>query len=69
GGAGNNIKSLSSKSGHTVSLNDGGGITVQDKDQNSVFLDGAGNITVDSKITITLTCGNSSIFMDKDGNI
>ncbi|MDQ0595300.1 type VI secretion system secreted protein VgrG [Chryseobacterium ginsenosidimutans] len=69
GGAGNNIKSLSSKSGHTVSLDDGGGITVRDKDQNSIFLDGAGKINVDSKVSITLTCGSSSIFMDKDGNI
>ncbi|KMQ69159.1 Vgr family protein [Chryseobacterium sp. FH2] len=69
GGAGNNIKSLSSKSGHTISLDDGGGITVRDKDQNSMFLDGAGKINIDSKISITLTCGQSSIFMDKDGNI
>ncbi|WP_390450461.1 phage baseplate assembly protein V, partial [Chryseobacterium sp. Alg-005] len=69
GGAGNNIKSLSSKSGHTISLNDGGGITIVDKDQNSMFLDGAGKINIDSKISITLTCGQSSIFMDKDGNI
>ena len=69
GGAGNNVKSLSSKSGHTISLDDGGGMTVRDKDENSVVLDGAGNISIDSKISITLTCGSSSIFMDKDGNI
>lgn len=69
GGAGNNVKSLSSKSGHTVSLDDGGGMTLRDKDQNTVFLDGAGNISVDSKVTISLTCGSSQIFMDKDGNI
>jgi uncharacterized protein involved in type VI secretion and phage assembly len=69
GGAGNNIKSLSSKSGHTVSLDDGGGITIRDKDQNNMFLDGAGKISVESKVSITLTCGSSSIFMDKDGNI
>lgn len=69
GGAGNNVKSLSSKSGHIISLDDGGGMTVRDKDQNSIFLDGAGNISVDSKETITLKCGESSIFMDKAGNI
>ncbi|WP_419867826.1 type VI secretion system Vgr family protein [Chryseobacterium sp. CT-SW4] len=69
GGTGNNTKSLSSKSGHIISLDDGGGMTVKDKDQNSVFLDGAGNIRVDSKISITLACGDSVIFMDKDGNI
>ncbi|EJL74240.1 type VI secretion system Vgr family protein [Chryseobacterium populi] len=69
GGTGNNIKSLSSKSGHTVSLDDGGGITIRDKDQNNMFLDGAGKISVESKESITLTCGESSIFMDKAGNI
>jgi len=69
GGAGNNVKSLSSKSGHIISLDDGGGMTVRDKDQNTVFLDGAGNISIDSKISIALTCGSSSIVMDKDGNI
>ncbi|MCC9043554.1 phage baseplate assembly protein V [Myroides sp. M-43] len=69
GGSGNNIKSLSSKSGHIVELNDGGGITIRDKDQNSVFLSGDGHINVDSKETITLTCGKSMISMDKEGNI
>jgi uncharacterized protein involved in type VI secretion and phage assembly len=70
GGSGNNIKSLSSKSGHTVELNDGGGITVRDKDQNVVFLDGAGNISVDSKVSITLTCNSKcSINLDSEGNI
>jgi hypothetical protein len=69
GGTGNNVKSLSSKSGHIISLDDGGGMTVRDKDQNIVFLDGAGNISIDSKISIALTCGSSSIVMDKDGNI
>lgn len=69
GGTGNNVKSLSSKSGHIISLDDGGGMTVRDKDQNTVFLDGAGNISIDSKISIALTCGSSSIVMDKDGNI
>jgi uncharacterized protein involved in type VI secretion and phage assembly len=74
GGSGNNSKSLTSKSGHTVHLDDGGGITVRDKDQNVVHLDGAGNISVHSKISISLSCGEgesaaSSIHLDKDGNI
>lgn len=45
GGAGNNIKSLSSKSGHIIELNDGGGITIKDKNKNSVVLSGSGDIT------------------------
>ncbi|MGG5507505.1 MULTISPECIES: type VI secretion system Vgr family protein [unclassified Myroides] len=69
GGVGNNIKSLSSKSGHTLELNDGGGITVVDKDQNYVFLSGDGHIAVESKETISMTCGKSTFYMDKEGKI
>lgn len=70
GGSGNNIKSLSSKSGHTVELNDGGGITVRDKDQNLLHLDGAGNIEMNSKVSIKLSCNaQCSITLDQDGNI
>ncbi|EDM35115.1 hypothetical protein PBAL39_16576 [Pedobacter sp. BAL39] len=74
GSASNNSKSLTSKSGHTVQLNDAGGITVMDKDENLMVLDGAGNISLHSKISITLSCGEgesaaSVLSMDKDGNI
>lgn len=69
GGEGNNIKSLSSKSGHTLRLDDAGGITVEDKDNNSIFLSGDGHIHVNSKETILMSCGASSFYMDKDGNI
>jgi len=72
GSASNNSKSLTSKSGHTVQLDDAGGMTIRDKDENVLILDGAGNITMNSKISITLTCGEgaaSAITMDKDGNI
>ena len=49
GGSGNNIKSLSSKSGHTVELNDGGGITIKDKSGgNHVVVDGNNTVTVTS---------------------
>jgi uncharacterized protein involved in type VI secretion and phage assembly len=69
GGAGNNIKSLSSKSGHTVELNDGGGITIRDKEQNVVFLDGAGNISVSSSASISLKTKDSSLTLMVDGTI
>lgn len=65
GGSGNNIKSLSSKSGHIVELNDGGGITVRDKTGgNSVVIDGNDTITVTSSKVVELTNGQSSIKMD-----
>jgi len=69
GGGGNNVKSLTSKSGHTVTLNDGAGITVKDKADNIISLDGAGNALMETKETITIKCGESSISMDKSGNI
>lgn len=45
GGSGNNIKSLSSKSGHIIELNDGGGMMIRDKNGNHVTLSGDGDIT------------------------
>lgn len=44
GGTGNNIKSLSSKSGNIICLNDGAGIEIKDKNGNHVTLSGTGNI-------------------------
>jgi uncharacterized protein involved in type VI secretion and phage assembly len=65
GGSGNNIKSLSSKSGHTVELNDGGGITIKDKTGgNHVVVDGNNTVTVTSSQIVELTNGSSSIKMD-----
>jgi type VI secretion system secreted protein VgrG len=74
GSASNNSKSLTSKSGHTVQLDDGGGMTIKDKDDNLIVLDGEGNISMHSKISITISCGAgetaaSAISLDKDGNI
>ncbi|MEJ5056208.1 phage baseplate assembly protein V [Sphingobacterium sp. MYb382] len=69
GGSGNNVKSLSSKSGHTVELNDAGGITVMDKGQNFLILDGAGNADLTTQDSITISCGASSIYINKDGDI
>ncbi|NTD99928.1 type IV secretion protein Rhs [Agrobacterium tumefaciens] len=74
GSASNNSKSLTSKSGHTVQLDDGGGMTIKDKDDNLIVLDGEGNISMHSKVSITISCGAgesaaSAISLDKDGNI
>ena len=70
GGTGNNVKSLSSKSGHTIELNDGGGITIKDKTgSNLITLDGTNKITIGAIDNITLGTGDSSISLSKDGTI
>lgn len=67
GGSGNNIKSLSSKSGHIVMLNDGGGITIKDKTGgNHVVVDGNNKVTVTSSQTVELTNGKASITLEGD---
>ena len=70
GGTGNNVKSLSSKSGHTIELNDGGGITIKDKTgSNLITLDGTNKITIGAIDNITLGTGDSSISLSKNGTI
>ena len=65
GGSGNNTKSLNSKSGHTVTLNDGGGISIVDKTSgNKIEIDGTNKVTVTASQTIVLTNGTSSLTMD-----
>ncbi|MDY4250497.1 phage baseplate assembly protein V [Bacteroides pyogenes] len=67
GGSDNNVKSLSSKSGHTVELNDGGGITIKDKTGgNLIVVDGKDSITVASSKTIALSNGKASIVLEED---
>ena len=67
GGLGNNIKSLSSKSGHTVQLNDAGGITVKDKTGgNYMVVDGKDRVDVTSTKTIALSNGKASITLEED---
>lgn len=67
GGGGNNMKSFSSKSGHTVSLNDGGAISIVDKTGgNSVVVDGNNKVTVTSSQTVELTNGKASITLEGD---
>ncbi|HMI59478.1 MAG TPA: phage baseplate assembly protein V [Puia sp.] len=68
--AGNDVKTLQSRSGTKVVLNDNeGSVNVEDKDGNNMKMDGAGNINVTSKESIVLTCGNAKLEMKKDGTI
>jgi uncharacterized protein involved in type VI secretion and phage assembly len=56
GGASNNTKSLTSKSGHTIALNDGAGITMMDKSKlNHIIVDGKDAITITAGQKIVLT--------------
>jgi type VI secretion system secreted protein VgrG len=67
GGQGNNTKSLNSKSGHKISLDDGGGITIIDKSgKNVIAVDGTNAISVTADLKITLSNGKSSITMEGD---
>jgi type VI secretion system secreted protein VgrG len=69
GSASNNSKSLTSKSGHTLTMDDGAGMIMRDKDSNFIELDGAGKAVFETKESILIKCGESSIFMDKTGKI
>ena len=67
GGSGNNTKSLNSKSGHTVTLDDGGGISIVDKTTgNKIEIDGTNTITVTASQAIILTNGKSFLSLDGD---
>lgn len=72
GGAGNKSKSIISRSGIAVLLDDEtGSISIKDKNgtDNMVVLDGEGNIAITSKESITLNCGESTLMMNKSGEI
>lgn len=70
GGSGNNSKTIKTKSGSTIAFQeDKKSITITDGAGNSVALDGAGNISVSSSASISLSTGESSITLKSDGTI
>ncbi|QUI93614.1 type VI secretion system tip protein VgrG [Prevotella denticola] len=72
GGQGNNCKSLTTRSGSSLKLDDSAGsVTLHDKGGVSMNFDGAGNQTLATKASATTTVGKdaSLLQMDKDGNI
>ena len=72
GGLGNNCKSLTTRSGSSLKLDDSAGsVTLHDKGGVSMTFDGAGNQTLATKASATTTVGKdaSLLQMDKDGNI
>jgi uncharacterized protein involved in type VI secretion and phage assembly len=66
GSTNNDQKSLTTKSGHTISLDDSGGILLKDKtDLNFIAIDGRNAVTINTDNKITLQTGNVMIIMDK----
>lgn len=69
GSSNNDKKSLTTKSGHTISMDDSGGILVKDKtDLNFIAIDGKNAITVNTDNNITLQTGKVMIIMDKEND-
>lgn len=67
GGQGNKSKSLTSRSGSTVTLDDNqgkGSITISDPSGNVVVMDGAGNVTITAPNTMTLNAKDIKINAD-----
>ena len=72
GGQGNNCKSLTTRSGSSLKLDDSvGSVTLHDKGGVKMNFDGAGNQTLATKASTTTTVGKdaSVLRMDKDGVI
>jgi hypothetical protein len=85
GGAGNNIKSLSSKSGNMIQLHDGeGSVFIKDHGTADMKFDGNGNVATNAKSNHTVNAGSTNvinvggkkgtppqsvIFADSSGNV
>lgn len=69
GSKNNDQKSLTTKSGHSLSMDDNGGILIKDKtDLNFIAIDGKDTITVSTDKNIILQTGKVMIVLDKDKN-
>lgn len=69
GNQNNDRKSLITKSGHTLSMDDSGGILLKDKtDLNFIAIDGKNAVTVKTDNSITLQTGKVMIIMDKEND-
>jgi Rhs element Vgr protein len=68
GNKGNDVKAIQSRSGIQILMNDErGSITLQDKQVNSVHLDGEGTIKVKANDKLQLEVGDTKFEMSKDG--
>lgn len=67
GNAGNDVKALQTRSGNKVVMNDAdGSVFVEDKDGNSIMLDGAGNITVKANKKVLIDAKEEIKFTTKN---
>ena len=72
GGQGNNCKSLTSRTGSSLRLDDSvGSVTLHDKGTVNMNFDGAGNACLDAQSKIGLSVGdtNSELILEKNGNV
>ena len=72
GGQGNNCKSLTSRRGSSLKLDDSvGSVTLHDKGTVNMNFDGAGNACLDAQSKIGLSVGdtNSELILEKNGNV
>ena len=72
GGQGNNCKSLTTRSGCSLKLDDSAGsVTLHDKGTVNMNFDGAGNACMDAQAKIGLSVGDakSELTLDKNGNV
>ena len=70
GGQGNKCKSITTRSGSTLMLDDAlGSVHLSDPGNSKLDMDGSGNATIDSAETIKLVCGEASLELRKDGTI
>ena len=72
GGQGNNCKSLTSRTGSSLKLDDSvGSVTLHDKGTVNMNFDGAGNACLDAQSKIGLSVGdtNSELILEKNGNV
>ena len=72
GGQGNNCKSLTSRTGSSLKLDDSAGsVTLHDKGTVNMNFDGAGNACIDAQSKIGLSVGdtNSELILKKNGNV
>ena len=72
GGQGNNCKSLTTRSGCSLKLDDSAGsVRLHDKGTVNMYFDGAGNACMDAQAKIGLSVGDakSELILDKNGNV
>jgi uncharacterized protein involved in type VI secretion and phage assembly len=69
GGAGNKNKSLTTRSGSTVTLDDDtGSVLIKDQIGSQMMFDGAKSISINCEKLITIQCGPASIVLDGENN-